>query len=182
MTRCRHRRHTRRFVLNDFGGAAAVATDMKTIERDQALARVDEMMACNSNWAPAAPPTGGWIRAIRTALRMGTAALGTRLGVSPATVRRLEAAEAAETISLSSLRRCAEALSCELHYVLVPKQAVDNTLLEQARAVIWSQMQPVAHSMALEGQAVDSAVTQAQVEKLARRLVARGSSRDLWSI
>lgn len=148
--------------------------------RELLLFQMDEALA---KWREAqlpARPGNGWIRAIRGALRMSATALAKRLKVTESAVRKIELAEAADTITLATLRRAADALGCDLQYALVPKQPLDQTVMEQARRVVSSQLWPVAHSMALEDQAVDRAARQRQVDILARSLLAHGSSRELW--
>jgi len=76
---------------------------------------------------PSRPPSG-WIKAVREGLGMAATHLATRLGVTTSTVTRLETSEADDTISLATLRRAAEALDCELRYVLVPRQSLADTL------------------------------------------------------
>ncbi|MGO6762544.1 helix-turn-helix domain-containing protein, partial [Rhizobium ruizarguesonis] len=69
-------------------------------ERLRALHPIDRFRA----------PPKGWVRALRDALGMTGAQLGTRIGVRPQTVEAIEKSEAAGTIQLNTLRRAAEAL------------------------------------------------------------------------
>lgn len=124
-------------------------------------------------------PSTGWVRAIRDALGMSSAALARRLGVTDSAVRKLEVAEACEAISLGTLRRAAVALDCELHYALVPKKSLDATRQERAMLVAQQQVAAVAHSMALEDQTVDAQLTQAQAQDIARSLL-QGRGSKLW--
>ena len=127
---------------------------------------------------PTRPPSG-WIKAIREALGMPAAHLAKRLGLVPSTVLRLETSETDDTITLSSLRRVAEALGCELQYALVPKQTLAQTMEAQANKVARERMATVAHSMALEAQASSEDAVNSQVEEIAESLL-RGSRRELW--
>lgn len=124
-------------------------------------------------------PTSGWIKAIREGLGMAATHLATRLGVTTSTVTRLERSEADDTISLATLRRTAEALGCELHYALVPKQSLADTLESRARALARQQMASVSHTMALEAQATSPETVEAQTRALAESLL-KGSRRALW--
>lgn len=110
---------------------------------------------------------------------MPAAYLARRLGVVPSTVLRLETSEADDTISLASLRRMAEALDCELHYALVPRRSIAQTLEAQAGKVARERMTTVAHTMALEAQATTPEALDAQVQEMADSLL-RGSRRELW--
>jgi len=127
---------------------------------------------------PPRPPTG-WIKAVREGLGMAATHLAARLGVTTSTVTRLETSEADDTISLATLRRAAEALGCELHYALVPKQSLADTLESRALTLARQQMAAVSHTMALEAQATSRETVEAQTRALADNLL-KGSRRSLW--
>lgn len=124
-------------------------------------------------------PPSGWIKAIRESLGMTATHLAGRLGVTTSTVTRLETSEADDTISLATLRRAAEALGCELHYVLVPKQSLADTLEARATELARRQMAAISHTMALEGQSTSQDIIEAQTHILAENLI-KGSRRALW--
>lgn len=147
--------------------------------RDLQLQQMDESLAPWRSAPLSARPRAGWARAIREALGMSGYALARRMGITPAGVRKLEAAESADAITLASLRKLAQALDCELHYALVPRSSLTQRIEDQARAVAQEHLRPVSHSMALEDQAVQEAGTRLQVDLAARELLA-GSRRALW--
>lgn len=123
-------------------------------------------------------PARGWVRAIRDALGMSGAELGSRMGVRQSTVDQLERSEANETIKLESLRRAADALDCDLVYALVPRTSLDATVQAQGRRVAAHRISAVAHHMRLEDQAVDERDADVQLNALATELIDR---RGLWS-
>lgn len=123
-------------------------------------------------------PARGWVRAIRDALGMSGAELGSRLGVRQSTVDQLERSEANETIKLESLRRAADALDCDLVYALVPRTSLDATVQAQGRRVAARRISAVAHHMRLEDQAIDERDAGVQLNALAAELIDR---RGLWS-
>lgn len=127
---------------------------------------------------PPRPPSG-WIKAIRESLGMAAAHLAARLGVTTSTVTRLEASEADDTVSLGTLRRAAEALGCELHYALVPKQSLSEILENRAMTLARQQMAAVNHTMALEAQSTSREAIEVQTRALAEDLL-KGSRRALW--
>lgn len=148
--------------------------------RDLLLMQVDESL---ERWQMAKlpkPPANGWIRTIRGALGMTAPALARRLGITQDGVRKLEKAEAEHRITLASLEKIAEALDCEVQYALVPRKPLPDMLMEQARRVAAAQLKPVAHTMALEDQAVEPSTTRKQVESWAKLLLNQRSRRDLW--
>ena len=147
-------------------------SELKLRQLDAALSR------CREAELPARP-SSGWIKAIREALGLSATRLAERLGVTPSTATRLEVSEADETISLATLRRAAEALDCELRYVLLPKQTLVSTLESRATALARQQMASISHSMALEAQATPPEIVEAQTRSLAESLL-KGSRRTLW--
>jgi predicted DNA-binding mobile mystery protein A len=121
-------------------------------------------------------PPNGWIRAIRQALGVSSGELARRMGTSRQLPLQLEKGEAADSITLRSLRGVADALDCDLVYALVPRADSVQELIEtRARAEAKKNVLDVEHSMALEDQAagrIDEAV-----EAETRRLVRKRTSR-----
>jgi predicted DNA-binding mobile mystery protein A len=107
-------------------------------------------------------PTDGWIRTLREALGMSAGELGERMAVGGGAVVKLEASERARRIRLDSLERAAQALGCDVAYVLVPRRPLDEMVDRQATAVVRATMTTVGHSMLLEDQAVSDEVTSEQ--------------------
>lgn len=110
---------------------------------------------------------------------MTAVALARRLKMRSSSVHKFEQAEIDESISLASLRKVAAALGCELHYALVPKKPLEKMLHDRAHELARKQLSPVAHTMALEDQALSSEAHRLQVELLAKELL-EGSRRELW--
>ncbi len=149
-------------------------------ENSKDLARVslDQRLLQLGAVRPAlARPRQGWVRAIRTALGMTTAQLGRRLGIAQASVVGMEKSEAEDRIQLGTLRRAAEALDCELHYVLLPRTGLQARVQQRRAALAEREHGRVAHSMGLERQYESDPVLQA----LRLRATQAGiSDRDLW--
>jgi predicted DNA-binding mobile mystery protein A len=123
------------------------------------------------------PPKTGWIGAIRKALGMTREQLGKRLGVMPATVADLERSESEQKIQLNSLQRAAEALDCELVYVLVPRRTLTDTVERRRDEIAQAAYRRTAHSMALESQLEDDDASKAVKIEAIRDAIAL---RDLW--
>src|ERR1700739_228770 len=132
---------------------------------DQQLAELDVQM-----WAR---PMSGWVRAIRKALYMSTFQLGQRMSVSDSRVSRLEKAELADSLRLSTLRRAAEALNCRLLYVFVPEEPLEDMVLRQA------------YSKALEELSLSASPPpkeEDREEQLESRTLELVDNRHLWSM
>jgi len=121
-------------------------------------------------------PTHGWVRAVREALGMSSAVLAARLGVTAGAVIRLEQSEAADRVRLDTLRRAADALGCDLVYLLVPRRPLTTVVRERARVLAHYQVAAVEQTMRLEDQATGA--TQEIEDQLTRQLLDRGG---LWS-
>ncbi len=124
-------------------------------------------------------PNGGWLRAIRRALGMTTRQLAKSVGVTQAAVVDAERTEARGDITLTTLQRYAAALGCEVHYALVPKRPLQEMIDERAEKVAREQVERVRHSMALEAQTTDPALTKRGTAELKAKLLAGRLSR-LW--
>lgn len=123
-------------------------------------------------------PFGGWIRAIREALGMRAEDLAGRMGVSQPSLTRLEKSERSGTIGLDTLARAADALDCDVVYALVPRRPLDDIVADQARRRALQRVSRVAHTMALENQALDASDLEKRV-KLATDLFL--TSPGLWN-
>jgi predicted DNA-binding mobile mystery protein A len=127
-----------------------------------------------------ARPAQGWVRAIREALGMPANIYAQKLGITGGGLASLEKAEASQTITLASLHKLADALGCELQYALVPRRNLQEQLRERATTLADAQLRPIAHSMALEDQAVQGQARQLQRDMLIQELL-NGSRRQLWA-
>jgi len=147
--------------------------------RDLQLQQMDALLETWSAAQLSARPRAGWVRAIRESLGMSAAAFARRLGMTPVGVRKLESAEASDRITLASLRKLAQALDCELQYPLVPRTSLVQQVEDRAEMVARERLRPIAHSMALEDQAVQGQQNKLQLELAIKDLI-EGSRRELW--
>jgi predicted DNA-binding mobile mystery protein A len=92
--------------------------------------------------------------------------LAGRLGVTQPSLTRLEKSERAGNIRLDTLTRVADALECDVVYALVPRRPLDEMVTEQARRRASERVGQVAHSMALEDQAVGDVKTATRIDDL----------------
>ncbi|MEI3807502.1 mobile mystery protein A [Agrobacterium sp. CCNWLW32] len=150
---------------------------MKSDTRKRARGRLDERLQPLQPVDRFRAPPKGWIRALRDALGMTGAQLGTRIGVRPQTVESIEKSEAAGTIQLNTLRRAAEALDCTLVYALVPNSSLETVIEARARKIAKRELQRVAHTMRLEAQGTDNADSESRIQAYIHD---RLSERDLW--
>jgi predicted DNA-binding mobile mystery protein A len=99
-----------------------------------------------------------------------------RMGLTRQAIGSAEAAELDDSIKLGRLRAAAEALGCELEYVLIPQQPLEQMIANQARRRAEQKLGRVNLSQALEASAVSS---DSMVNDLAREFEMNRPS-DLW--
>lgn len=118
-------------------------------------------------------PSGGWIAAVREALGLTLAEIGRLARVPRQNVQKFERAEAADRITLATLRRLADTMGCDLIYTLVPKSGTFAELAEHpARERATRDIKRVVHTMALEDQKPEN-TTQLIEDEVQRRLNSR---------
>lgn len=127
---------------------------------------------------PARPPTG-WIQAVRLAIGMTTRQLAVRLGVSQSTLAMLEKSESEDRITLQSLRKAADALGCDLQYVLVPRSSLKKRIENRAQEMAYERVARALHSMRLEDQAPVLQVDKKEVAKVQGKLL-EANWKQLW--
>lgn len=124
-------------------------------------------------------PESGWIASIRTALGMTATALSHRLRMTTAGVRQIEKAEAEQRITLATLAKVADALNCDVRYVLVPRIPLTQQLNDRALDLARQQLASVSHTMSLEGQKLNKRSEQVQLD-IWTKMYLSGPRRDLW--
>lgn len=98
----------------------------------------------------------GWIRTIRRAYGMSGTQMAKRMGLTRQRLSQMEDAEAKGNLTLSNLRRAAEALDCQLVYAFVPVAPLEDMVNGRARQVAIRELKRVTHSMDLEDQSPPS--------------------------
>lgn len=128
---------------------------------------------------PMEPPGDGWIKTLRMALGISATQLARRLGVTKQAVANIERNERAGTLNLTTYRKVAEVLGCQLKVVLFPKKPLEALIKEQAQRVATRLVQQMSHQMSLEAQETTPAFQKAQIEELAQELI-RSHSKKIW--
>ena len=124
-------------------------------------------------------PLKGWLSTIREALGMSKTQFSRRLGLSPAGVSKIEEREREKSITLASLNQAAQALNCQLHYILIPNEPLDDMVKNRAKEKAQRILERVSHTMALENQCTSAEEISHQVEELASELLITSPSK-LW--
>jgi predicted DNA-binding mobile mystery protein A len=109
---------------------------------------------------------------------MSQDALAGRLGITKASVAKLERNEGNETISVGKLADVARAMDCQLVYALVPNESLEHTVRQQAERVAATTLAYVATTMGLEDQSVEADRRAEQLAGEARRVI---DTHRLWT-
>jgi len=125
-------------------------------------------------------PRGGWLSTMRQALGMTKTQLADRLEIARTGVNRLEANELKGTITIASLSKAAEALGCELQYVLVPRKPLRDMVAEQALKRARDKLGRINQSQALEASAMESQSLSRAITDLAQEIEVKRPA-DLWN-
>lgn len=141
-----------------------------------ALKQLDAQLQINALFSR---PKNGWIRTIRKTIGMTAKQLATRLGVERSRIIRIESDETKDALTLKTLKSVANALSCELTYILVPREPLQKMVEKQAYKIAAEKIKRVSHHMSLEAQSLSSIQDMEKVHELKEQLV-RNSFKKLW--
>ena len=125
-------------------------------------------------------PRLGWIASIRQALGMSKTQLAKRVGITRPSLHELVSNELKETITLASLHKVADALGCDVQYVLVPRKPLEQMIAERALKIASTKLGRVNQSQALEASALEGASLSGAVVDLAKEYEVNRPA-DLWN-
>jgi predicted DNA-binding mobile mystery protein A len=125
-------------------------------------------------------PSEGWLRTVRKALDMSTAQLGRRLGVTRAAITKNEKAERTGNITINTMQNMAQSMGCKFVYALVPETDIEDIVYQRAKEKAFQQVRNASVHMALESQLVSDEKLKAEVERLAKEMMEKHSSK-LWN-
>lgn len=124
--------------------------------QDVARRRTDEAIGQYVGLRHVTPPVGGWLRAMREMLGIKLKDAAAKIGVQPGALLALEKREVDGRATLQSLRRAADAIDCDVIYLLIPRHgSVQEAYKGFREAVHAASLKRSADTMALEGQAVE---------------------------
>lgn len=125
-------------------------------------------------------PEGGWIKVLREALGMSTKQLARKVGIDQSRISRLENAEPAGDLKLSSLKKIAEALDMDFVYAFVPRESLEATVRNQARKTAAKRLDRLSHTMRLEQQELTAEEKEKALEHMVDRIFIE-DPKGLWN-
>ena len=80
----------------------------------------------------------GWLKSIRQGLQLSASTVAQKLKISQSAYSKYEESEANGVITLNTMSKAAQAMDCELFYMIVPKNK--KNFIE----IIWDQLLPLS--------------------------------------
>ena len=118
----------------------------------------------------------GWIKYMRSALGLTLSDLAKLVSLSTASVAQAERREMDGQVSLSTLKKMAEAMDCELVYSFVPKKDMKTLIHDRAFEKARKTLGIADLHMKLENQKVEGDENE-RIEQLAKKFIEKG---DIW--
>ena len=116
-------------------------------------------------------PSSGWIYAIRQSLGMSLRQLGSRMGITPQSVREMEEREKNGTVSINVLRQFAKSMDMKFVYGFIPKQkSLEKLVEERATRLAEEIVKRTSVTMELEDQKIGSGLIRKAIKEKALEL------------
>lgn len=103
---------------------------MKNSKRLLLIEQLDMKLSCFKEVEEVSLPSVGWVKSIRTVLKMSLRQLGNRMKVTPQNIAIFEKREANGTITINSLKEIALALDMRFVYGFVPNKGSIEEMIE----------------------------------------------------
>lgn len=125
-------------------------------------------------------PATGWVSLIRKTLNMSLRQLGSRMSITPQSMRSIESREKEGTVTLKTLQEAAKALDMVLVYGFIPKdrsleKLIERKAYEKAKKIV----SRTSTTMKLEDQENSKSRIKQAVEELAEE-IKREMPKNLW--
>ena len=143
---------------------------------ETALNQINRRLEALRNVKDKAFVRNGWINYMRTALGLTLSELGTLVSLSTASIAQAERREVEGQVSLSTLKKMAHAMDCELIYAFVPKKDIKTMVHDQAFEKARKTLGIADLHMKLEDQKVEGDEEE-RIERLAKKFIEKG---DIW--
>lgn len=118
----------------------------------------------------------GWIKFMRTALGLTLSELEKLASLAAGSVAQAERREVEGQVSLSTLKKMAEAMECDFVYAFVPKKDMKTLIHDKAFEKARKALGIADLHMKLENQKVEGDENE-RIERLAKKFIEKG---DIW--
>ena len=153
---------------------------MSSIQKTLIQKQMDELIQSFVSGKQNVQTSAGWIQSARLALGMSLRQLAERVGVSVSALTNFEKREQADSVSLATLKKAANAMDMELVYYFKPKDgSIKNAVEKQARKKAQEILNQSNQTMKLEDQETNSLSQERELERLTKDIVSK-MPQNLW--
>lgn len=153
---------------------------MSSIQKTLIQKQMDELIQSLVSGKQNAQTSAGWIQSARLALGMSLRQLAERVGVSVSALTNFEKREQADSVSLATLKKAANAMDMELVYYFKPKDgSIKNAVEKQARKKAQEILNQSNQTMKLEDQETNSSSQELELERLTKDIMSK-MPQNLW--
>ena len=153
---------------------------MYSIQKTLIQKQMDELIQSFVSGKQNAQTSAGWIQSARLALGMSLRQLAERVGVSVSALTNFEKREQADSVSLATLKKVANAMDMELVYYFKSKDgSIKNAVEKQARKKAQEILNQSNQTMKLEDQETNSSSQERELERLTKDIMST-MPQNLW--
>ncbi len=149
--------------------------EQKTIRR-----QVSKKLEALTSFKKQAQGVRSWSKYIREALGMTITQMAKRMKLAQSTMTESEKQEEMGTLTMSKLKKMADALDCDLVYAFVPRTSIEDTVEKQAMKKVLKSMKEASVHMSLEDQAVHYKNEKEKKERIKELVEEKKFSKYLW--
>ena len=147
---------------------------MSSIQKTLIQKQMDELIQSLVSGKQNARTSAGWIQSARLALGMSLRQLAERVGVSVSALTNFEKREQADSVSLATLKKAANAMDMELVYYFKPKDgSIKDAVEKQARKKAQEILNQSNQTMKLEDQETNSSSQELELERLTKDIMSK---------
>lgn len=145
------------------------------------IEQLDKKLLKFSNLKNLEIPSVGWIRAIRTALKMSLKQLGNKINITAQSVKEIEEREKNGTVSIKVLRQVGKALNMKFVYGFIPENKTLNKMIEEKAKILAEEIvKRTSISMKLEDQENQPERIKKAIEEKTKSLIEE-MPKQLWN-
>ena len=153
---------------------------MSSIQKTLIQKQMDELIQSFVSGKQNARTSAGWIQSARLALGMSLRQLAERVGVSVSALTNFEKREQADSVSLATLKKVANAMDMELVYYFKSKDgSIKNAIEKQARKKAQEILNQSNQTMKLEDQETNSSSQELELERLTKDIMSK-MPQNIW--
>ncbi len=141
--------------------------------------QLDKKLEALKIWRDSGASEIGWVKAIRKALGMSTADMAHQVGIDQSRISRIENAEMAGNVKLSTMKKIAEGMDMDFVYGFVPRTSLEDMVRQQAKKIAFERISRIHHTMSLEMQEVTPEEQETALKDMLDQILIN-SPKDFW--